>query len=89
MTEGIDTGINPDDADETSSGDAQGSESGPIDALEKATAAADENWAKYLRATAELENLRKRAARDVENARKYGIGNNDICRLREFYTHCY
>jgi molecular chaperone GrpE len=73
MTEGIDTEIDPDDAHEARSDDVGGSESDPIDALEKATAAADENWAKYLRATAELENLRKRAARDVENARKFGV----------------
>jgi molecular chaperone GrpE len=33
---------------------------------------AAENWSKYLRAVAELDNLRKRAARDVENARRYG-----------------
>lgn len=73
MTEGIDAETNPADADEVPVGDVCDSESDPIDALEKATAAADENWAKYLRATADLENLRKRAARDVENARKFGI----------------
>ena len=33
----------------------------------------DENWDKYLRASAELENVRKRASRDVENAHKYAI----------------
>jgi molecular chaperone GrpE len=33
---------------------------------------AEENWNKYLRAAAELDNLRKRAARDVEAARKFG-----------------
>ena len=38
-----------------------------------AQAAADENWAKYLRAVAELDNVRKRAARDVENARRFGV----------------
>jgi len=32
-----------------------------------------ENWQKYLRAAAELENVRKRAARDVENAHKYAL----------------
>lgn len=36
-------------------------------------AKADENWDNYLRAAAELENVRKRAARDVDNARKYAI----------------
>ena len=34
---------------------------------------ADENWQKYLRAAAELENVRKRAARDVENAHKFAL----------------
>lgn len=32
-----------------------------------------ENWDKYLRAVAELENVRKRAARDIENARKFAL----------------
>ncbi len=36
-------------------------------------AKADENWEKYLRAAAELENVRKRAARDVENAHKFAL----------------
>jgi len=33
----------------------------------------DENWDRYLRAAAELENVRKRAMRDVEHAHKYAI----------------
>ena len=33
----------------------------------------DENWEKYLRAAAELENVRKRAAREVENAHKFSL----------------
>ena len=33
----------------------------------------DQNWEKYLRAAAELENVRKRAARDVENAHKFAL----------------
>ena len=36
-------------------------------------AKADENWERYLRAAAELENVRKRAARDVENAHKFAL----------------
>ena len=31
------------------------------------------NHDRYLRAVAELENVRRRAARDVENARRYGL----------------
>ena len=36
--------------------------------LEQATNIAEENWYKYLRAVAEMENIRKRSARDIENA---------------------
>jgi len=36
-------------------------------------AQAEENWERYLRAAAEMENVRKRAARDVEHARKFAI----------------
>jgi molecular chaperone GrpE len=36
-------------------------------------ALADENWDRYLRTAAELENVRKRAARDMENARKFAL----------------
>jgi len=43
------------------------------DALEKAEATGAENWNRYLRAVAELENVRKRAARDVEAARRSGV----------------
>ena len=42
-------------------------------ALQAAETAAEENWNKYLRVSAELDNVRKRAARDVEQARKYGV----------------
>ncbi len=42
-------------------------------ALEEARATADDNWARYLRTAAELENVRKRAARDLEQAHKYAV----------------
>jgi molecular chaperone GrpE len=42
-------------------------------ALEKAEATAAENWNRYLRAVAELDNVRKRAGRDVEAARRAGV----------------
>ena len=45
----------------------------PEDPLSEALAKADDNWNRYLRTAAELENVRKRAARDQENARKYGV----------------
>ena len=49
------------------SGDARLAE---LEALREQAAA---NSDKYLRAVAELENVRRRAARDVENARRYGL----------------
>jgi molecular chaperone GrpE len=42
-------------------------------ALAKAEATAAENWNRYLRAAAELDNVRKRAGRDVEAARRAGV----------------
>ncbi len=41
--------------------------------IEALRAQAQENWEKYLRAVAELDNLRKRGQRDVENARRFGV----------------
>jgi molecular chaperone GrpE len=41
--------------------------------LAELSARADENWDRYLRAAAELENVRKRATRDVEHARRYAL----------------
>ncbi len=43
--------------------------------IESLQAKVDENWDRYLRAAAEVENIRKRAARDVERARKYALEN--------------
>lgn len=43
------------------------------DAMAKLQAKADENWERYVRAAAETENVRKRAARDVENAHKFAL----------------
>ncbi len=45
----------------------------PAAALEAAEAKASENWERYLRAAAEVENVRKRAMRDVENAHKFAL----------------
>lgn len=61
------------EAAEPSDGDGEKSEGAAlaeIAALRKQAAA---NHDRYLRAVAELENVRKRAARDVENARRYGL----------------
>ena len=44
-----------------------------VSELEQAQVKADENWERYLRTAAELENVRKRAARDVENAHRFAL----------------
>ncbi|MEX0732948.1 MAG: nucleotide exchange factor GrpE [Aquisalimonadaceae bacterium] len=41
--------------------------------LESAMARAEENWNQFLRARAELENVRRRLERDVEHAHKFGL----------------
>lgn len=41
--------------------------------IEELTAKAEENWNLYLRSQAEIENVRKRASKDVESAHKYAI----------------
>ncbi len=77
----IETTILPDEAAVDASAAAESanpgedSEQGSADEdpLAKATAQAEENWNKYLRVVAELDNLRKRSARDVEKARLYGV----------------
>lgn len=43
------------------------------DVIDTLTAKAEENYNLYLRAAAELDNVRKRASRDVEHARKYAL----------------
>jgi len=49
------------------------SDSEPLSELQQAEAKAAENWERYLRTAAELENVRKRAARDVENAHRFAL----------------
>ena len=41
--------------------------------LETARREADENRDRYLRLAAELDNVRKRSSRELENARRYGL----------------
>lgn len=43
--------------------------------LAEAKEKAEENWNLYLRAAAEVENVRKRATRDVQNAHKFALEN--------------
>ena len=44
-----------------------------VKALEEARDKADENWNELLRARAELENMRRRHSRDLENAHKHAL----------------
>ena len=44
-----------------------------VDQVAELRALSESNWDKYLRASAELENVRKRAARDIENAHKFAV----------------
>jgi molecular chaperone GrpE len=60
-------------AAEDAANDAAETPTEPEDELAAAVAKATEHWDRYLRAAAELENVRKRATRDVENARKYAL----------------
>ena len=60
-------------AEKEAANDAAEAPAEPGDELAAALAKAEENWDRYLRAAAELENVRKRATRDVERARKYAL----------------
>lgn len=62
-----------DGADEEAVTESAAEEGAVDDPLAELQAKADANWDKYLRAAAELENVRKRAARDVENAHKFAL----------------
>ncbi len=61
------------EASEQDSADVSGQADEADTALAELKALADENYDKYLRAAAELENVRKRATRDVENAHKFAL----------------
>jgi molecular chaperone GrpE len=60
-------------APETDGADQIDEPSETLSELEKAQVAAEENWDRYLRTAAELENVRKRASRDVENAHRFAL----------------
>jgi molecular chaperone GrpE len=44
-----------------------------IEQIRNAEKKAEENWEQLLRARAEMENLRRRTQKDLENAHKYGM----------------
>jgi molecular chaperone GrpE len=53
--------------------------------LEDARAKADEHWEQLIRARAELDNLKKRHSRELENAHKYAIDKfvNEILPVKD------
>lgn len=53
--------------------EGNGVEETPEDALAAAEARAEENWNQFLRARAEMENLRRRAEKDVAQARQQAL----------------
>lgn len=60
-----------DEGDAASAGDEGRATAG--EELAEARARAEENWEALLRARAEMDNLRKRNARDLEQARKFAL----------------
>lgn len=63
--------VSADDADPAEDPPASGEET--VDPLQAALAERDENWNRYLRSQAELENYRKRAQRERDEERKYAV----------------
>jgi molecular chaperone GrpE len=61
------------DAPGAAPGGGDGSAGDAPEALAAAQSKAQENWNSYMRAVAELDNYRKRAEREVDQARKYAI----------------
>jgi len=78
-----DATVSPDGYEQAAESQAQSASEAPeldlndVESLQKALAAmetkADDHWARYLRTAAEMENVRKRAQRDVEKAHKFGL----------------
>ena len=66
-------------AEESAETEASAEEQSPDDSdevaekLAAANARADENWDKLVRMQAEMDNLRKRNAREIENAHKFAL----------------
>ena len=58
---------------EAQSTDQQSDSQDPTVLLEDARNKADEHWNELLRARADMENLRRRQARDLENAHKHAL----------------
>ncbi|MEM7209481.1 MAG: nucleotide exchange factor GrpE [Pseudomonadota bacterium] len=79
-------------AEDSEAGD-DGSEGDEIEAgdpdlaeqLEQANARADENWDRLVRMQAEMDNLRKRQSREIENAHKFALEKiaNELLGVRD------
>jgi molecular chaperone GrpE len=65
--------------------DATPDETDPEAVIAELQAKTVENWDRYLRSAAEVENVRKRAVRDVEHARKFALENfgRDLLNVRD------
>ena len=63
----------PDDRPSLDEAADAASDAGEVAELEALRQQAEENHNNYLRALADLDNLRKRNQRELENARKYGL----------------
>ena len=70
-TDMVETGDDGEDTVEMEVGKNSQDELGQL--LQQAEAKAQENWDKLLRVQAEMENVRRRAERDIENAHKYAL----------------
>lgn len=55
------------------------------EALEEATQQASDNWDKFMRSQAELDNIMKRSRRDLENAHKFALEKfvNELIPVRD------
>ncbi|MEE4184352.1 MAG: nucleotide exchange factor GrpE [Gammaproteobacteria bacterium] len=73
--EHVETAILPDEMLEemVAAGRAAGDPDALAEELAAARAEAEQNWNKCLRLTAEMDNLRKRQARELDKARNFGV----------------
>jgi len=62
-----------DEAAQQDSGEQQSAEVSPEQALAEAQQKAEDNWQLYIRSQAEMENTKRRAEKNVENAHKFGL----------------
>lgn len=88
VTTSPDTGDAPEHTEDAAPEAQAGSETGPDEIqalLEDARSKADEHWNQCVRLQAELDNLRKRAERDVANAHKFALEKfaNDLLPVKD------